>query len=71
MPAAAPAEAGGREAAAAWRAIGTSVHLLVTDLRALAAARRLLTEDPAVSSDGTSGKPPASRVESMREKFAT
>ncbi len=45
MPAAAPAEAGGREAAAAWRAIGTSVHLLVTDLRALAAARRMLTED--------------------------
>jgi thiamine biosynthesis lipoprotein ApbE len=45
MPAAAGAEAGGREAAAAWRAIGTSVHLLVTDLRALAAARRMLTED--------------------------
>jgi thiamine biosynthesis lipoprotein ApbE len=45
MPASAPAEARGREAAAAWRAIGTSVHLLVTDLRALAAARRMLTED--------------------------
>jgi thiamine biosynthesis lipoprotein ApbE len=35
----------GREGAAAWRAIGTSVHLLVTDLRALAPARRMLTED--------------------------
>ena len=33
--------------------------------------RRLLIDAPAVSSDGTSGMPPASRVESMREKFAT
>jgi thiamine biosynthesis lipoprotein ApbE len=45
MPAAAAAGPGGREGAAAWQAIGTSVHLLVTDLRALAPARRMLTED--------------------------
>ena len=45
MPAAAAAWPGGREGAAAWQAIGTSVHLLVTDLRALAPARRMLTED--------------------------
>ena len=45
MPAAAAAEPDGREGAAAWQAIGTSVHLLVTDLRALAPARRMLTED--------------------------
>jgi thiamine biosynthesis lipoprotein len=45
MLAAAAAGPGGREGAAAWRAIGTSVHLLVTDLRALAPARRILTED--------------------------
>jgi len=44
MPAAA-AGPGGGEGAAAWRAIGTSVHLLVTDLRALGPARRILTED--------------------------
>jgi thiamine biosynthesis lipoprotein len=44
MPAAA-AEPGGREAAAAWQALGTSVHLLVTDLQALPSARRMLTED--------------------------
>jgi thiamine biosynthesis lipoprotein ApbE len=45
MPAVAAAETGSREGAAAWQAIGTSVHLLVTDLRALAPARRMLTED--------------------------
>jgi len=45
MPAAAAAGPGGPEGAAAWRAIGTSVHLLVTDLRSLAPARRILTED--------------------------
>ena len=45
MLAAAAAGPGGREGAAAWRAIGTSVHLLVTDLRALVPARRMLTED--------------------------
>ncbi len=45
MPAAAAAGPSGREGAAAWQAIGTSVHLLVTDLRALAPARRMLTED--------------------------
>jgi hypothetical protein len=33
--------------------------------------RRLLIEAPAVSSAGTRGRPPASKVESMREKFAT
>jgi thiamine biosynthesis lipoprotein ApbE len=44
MPAATATETGG-PAAASWRAIGTSVHLLVTDLRALAPARRMLTED--------------------------
>jgi FAD:protein FMN transferase len=44
MPAAMATETGG-PAAASWRAIGTSVHLLVTDLRALAPARRMLTED--------------------------
>ena len=44
MPAAA-AEPGGREGAAAWQALGTSVHLLVTDPRALPSARRMLTED--------------------------
>ena len=44
MPGAA-AGSGGREGAASWRAIGTSVHLLVTDLRALGPARRMLTED--------------------------
>jgi len=32
-------------AAASWRAIGTSVHLLVTEERALGPARRLLRED--------------------------
>jgi FAD:protein FMN transferase len=37
--------AGGLEGAATWRALGTTVHLLVTDLTALAPARRLLTED--------------------------
>ncbi len=45
MPAVAAAGPGSREGAAAWQAIGTSVHLLVTDLRALAPARRMLTED--------------------------
>ena len=45
MPAAAAAGPSGREGAAAWQAIGTSVHLLVTDLRALAPARRMLTGD--------------------------
>jgi thiamine biosynthesis lipoprotein len=45
MPAPAAAGRGGRVGAAAWQAIGTSVHLLVTDLRALAPARRMLTED--------------------------
>ena len=32
-------------AAASWQAIGTSVHLLVTEERALGPARRLLRED--------------------------
>jgi len=45
MPAAAAAGPGGREGAAAWQAIGTSVHLLVTSPRALAPARRMLTDD--------------------------
>ena len=45
MSAAAATEAGGHEAAASWRAIGTSVHLLVTDVRALGPARRLLRDD--------------------------
>src|SRR5215467_10525284 len=45
MPAAAAAGPSGAEGAAAWQAIGTSVHLLVTDPRALAPARRMLTED--------------------------
>ena len=45
MPAAAAAGPSAQEGAAAWQAIGTSVHLLVTDLRALAPARRMLTED--------------------------
>jgi thiamine biosynthesis lipoprotein len=45
MPAVAAAGPGSREGAAAWQAIGTSVHLLVTDLRALAPARHMLTED--------------------------
>ena len=44
MPAAA-AEPDGREGAAAWQALGTSVHLLVTDPQALPSARRMLTED--------------------------
>ena len=44
MPAAASGPSG-REGAAAWQAIGTSVHLLVTKPRALAPARRMLTED--------------------------
>src|SRR5262249_490266 len=42
MPAAAAMQASGRETAASWRAIGTSVHLLVTEPRALGPARRLL-----------------------------
>jgi hypothetical protein len=33
--------------------------------------RRLLMADPAVSIAGTSGKPPDSSVESIREKLAT
>src|SRR5215468_1767803 len=45
MPAAAAMQASGREAAASWRAIGTSVHLLVTEPRALGPARRLLGAD--------------------------
>ena len=45
MPATAAAGPGSREGAVAWQAIGTSVHLLVTDLRALAPARHMLTED--------------------------
>jgi FAD:protein FMN transferase len=45
MPAAAATQASGREAAASWRAIGTSVHLLVTEPRALGPARHLLAED--------------------------
>jgi thiamine biosynthesis lipoprotein ApbE len=45
MPAAAAAGPSGPVGAAAWRAIGTSVHLLVADVRALAPARRILTED--------------------------
>jgi thiamine biosynthesis lipoprotein len=54
MPAAAAAGPGGREGAAAWQAIGTSVHLLVTDLRALAPARRMLTEDLAALDEACS-----------------
>jgi len=45
MPAAAATGPDSRQGAASWRAIGTSVHLLVTDVRALATARRMLTED--------------------------
>ena len=45
MPAAPGTGAEGPEAAATWRAIGTSVHLIVTELRALAPARQMLTED--------------------------
>jgi len=45
MPAAPAAGAAGPEATATWRAIGTSVDLIVTNLRALAPARRMLTED--------------------------
>src|SRR5262249_61687889 len=45
MPAAPATQAGGREAAASWRAIGTGVHLLVTDVRALGPARHMLRED--------------------------
>jgi thiamine biosynthesis lipoprotein len=45
MAAAPAAQAGGRESAASWRAIGTSVHLLVTEPRALGPARRLLRDD--------------------------
>jgi thiamine biosynthesis lipoprotein ApbE len=45
MPAAAATRASGHEAAASWRAIGTGVHLLVTELRSLGPARRLLRED--------------------------
>ena len=45
MPAAPGTGAEGPEAAATWRAIGTSVHLIVTGLRALAPARQMLTED--------------------------
>lgn len=45
MPAAAATQASGHEADASWRAIGTRVHLLVTELRALGPARRLLRED--------------------------
>lgn len=45
MPAATAAGPSDREGAAAWQAIGTGVHLLVTDLRELAPARRMLTED--------------------------
>ena len=45
MPAAAAAGPDGPEAAAAWQAIGTSVHLLVTDPQVLGTARRMLTED--------------------------
>jgi len=48
MPAAPATQAGGREAAASWRAIGTGVHLLVTDVRALGPARHMLREDLAV-----------------------
>jgi hypothetical protein len=33
--------------------------------------RRLVIELPAVSIDGTSGKPPCSNVESIRENVAT
>jgi thiamine biosynthesis lipoprotein len=45
MSAAAATQDSGREAAASWQAIGTSVHLLVTEPRALGPARRLLRED--------------------------
>jgi len=45
MPAAAAMQASGRAAAASWRAIGTSVHLLVTEPRALGPARCLLGAD--------------------------
>ena len=45
MSTAAATEPSGHEAAASWRAIGTAVHLLVTELRALGPARRLLRED--------------------------
>jgi len=45
MPAAAATGPDSPQGAAAWQAIGTSVHLLVTDVRALATARRMLTED--------------------------
>ncbi|MBO0816611.1 MAG: FAD:protein FMN transferase [Actinobacteria bacterium] len=45
MPAGPATRASGHEAAASWRAIGTSVHLLVTEPRALGRAQRLLRED--------------------------
>jgi FAD:protein FMN transferase len=45
MSAAAATQSSGHEAAASWRAIGTSVHLLVTELSSLGPARRLLRED--------------------------
>jgi FAD:protein FMN transferase len=40
--------------AATWQALGTTVHLLVTDLAALAPARRLLTEDLAALDEACS-----------------
>src|SRR5262249_9015741 len=40
-----PPRAGGQWAAASWRGLGRGVGLLVTELRALGPARRLLRED--------------------------
>ena len=40
-----PAPSGSADASASWRALGTLVQLVVTDLRCLAEARRLLTAD--------------------------
>ena len=45
---------GSLEGAATWQALGTTVHLLVTDLAALAPARRLLTEDLAALDEACS-----------------
>jgi thiamine biosynthesis lipoprotein len=50
MPTAPGTEAG----AATWRALGTTVDLLVTDLAALAPARRLLTDDLAALDEACS-----------------
>lgn len=58
-----------QEASASWRALGTGVHLIVTDARVLAAARRLLEEDLAAVDLACSRFRPDSEIAALDQKM--